>query len=82
MSKAKKDYINEKIYGLPKPEREGYNTRHKHFNKPAYIHKVTTNGCGYFKVHIKRGGVSKIKYFKTQKEAELFVIFLRENKYL
>lgn len=77
------NYIEGKVYGLPKPKRKGYNTRYKHTRK-EYIHKVTINGSTYFKVHLARnsGTQSKIKYFKTEKEAELFVEMLRLNKYL
>jgi len=76
-------YINEKIYGLPKPLKRGANTSptSKRKNK-EYVHKVILNGYTYYKVHIKRQDVSKIKYFKTLKEAKLFVLMLKANKYL
>ena len=77
------NYIDGKVYGLPKPKRPGYNTRYKH-NRKEYVHKVTIGNCTYFKAHLGRnsGAQSKIKYFKTEKEAELFVEMLRVNKYL
>ena len=78
-------YINNKIFGLPKPLRKGHNTSStsKRTGK-AYVHKVFIGGVKspYYKCHIKRQNKSKIKYFKTMKEAKLFVLMLRENKYL
>jgi hypothetical protein len=74
-------YINKKVFGLPKPLRKGGNTRIKHA-LPAYIHKIKMNGSRYFKVHLKRQGKSKIKYFKTLGEAEMFVELLRLHPYL
>jgi hypothetical protein len=76
-------YIKGMVYGLPKPSRMGWNTSPKSFRKDKeYIHKVEMKGYTYFKVHLKRQDVSKIKYFKKFKEAKLFVDLLRENKYL
>lgn len=75
-------YINKKIYGLPKPLKKGSNTspNKKRINQ-EYIHKVTIGYSVYFKVHIKRQGISKIKYFKTRKLAQTFVLMLKENSY-
>jgi hypothetical protein len=74
-------YINKRVFGLPKPLRTGDNTRVKH-KLPAYVHKVKINGIKYFKVHLKRQDKSKIKYFKTLRQAEIFVELLRLNPYL
>lgn len=77
------NYINTKIYGLPVPTKVGHNTSPDKLRKDLeYIHKVTIYGNDYFKVHLKRQGISKIKYFSKLKEAKMFVDFLRENKYL
>jgi hypothetical protein len=76
-------YIEGKIYGLPKPSRKGHNTSPtKRRIGAEYIHKVQIGDYKYFKVHMSRGGISKIKYFKKRKQAKLFVEFLRENRYL
>lgn len=75
------DYINGKVFGLPKPLHEGRNTRCKH-KLPPYVHKITIGEYTRFKVHLKRQGVSKIKYFKTLGEAVMFVDLLRLNPYL
>lgn len=74
-------YINEVIYGVPKPLRKGHNTSptSKRVGK-EYVHKVTIYGCTYYKVHVKRQGVSKIKYFKKLRQAKLFVSIMRENR--
>lgn len=74
-------YINRKVFGLPKPKREGFRTRYLR-RQPAYVHKVCIKGCDYYKVHLKRSGLSKIKYFKTKLEALLFVDLLTLNPYL
>jgi hypothetical protein len=76
-------YINTKIYGLPVPTKTGHNTSPNKLRKDLeYIHKVHIRGSDYYKVHLKRQGISKIKYFSKLKEAKLFVEFLRLNKYL
>lgn len=76
-------YIKEKIYGLPRPLKVWCNTSpNKERKDKEYLHKVFIRGFTYYKVHIKRQNVSKIKYFKTMKTAKMFVLFLRENKYL
>jgi hypothetical protein len=76
-------YINEKIYGLPRPLKIGHNTStNKERKDKEYIHKVEIRGYTYYKVHIKRQDTSRIKYFKTMKDSKLFVLMLRENKYL
>ena len=77
----KKNYIDKKIYGLPKPSKKGHNTRFKHKMNP-YIHKVKINGYIYFKVHLERKKNSKIKYFKNKFQAEIFTDFLLLNLYL
>jgi hypothetical protein len=76
------NYINEKIYGLPKPLHNGVNTSatKKRIGK-EYVFKVCITGIEYYKVHIKRQNKSKIKYFKKLKDAKIFVEFLRKNKY-
>ena len=77
------DYINEKIYGLPKPTRYGWNTSPTSRRKDKeYIYKVEIRGCKYYKVHVHRQGESKIKYFKRLKYAKMFVAMLRVNKYI
>lgn len=78
-------YIDSKIFGLPKPLRKGGNTspNKKRIGK-EYIHTVFA-GDGtykYYKVHIKRQNKSKIKYFKKLKDAKIFVEMLRQNNYL
>lgn len=77
-----REYIEAKIYGLPKPLSKGHNTSPTKKGGKEYVHKVKVRGYDYFKVHIKRQDVSKIKYFKLKKDAEMFVDMLRENKYL
>ena len=74
------EYINKKIYGLPKPTKKGYSTRFKTKLSP-YVHSVNIKDYKYYKVDLQRQGVAKIKYFKTKKEAEIFVQFLRLNNY-
>jgi hypothetical protein len=79
----KNDYIEGKIFGLPMPTRKGHNTSpNKERVDMEYVHKVTIYGHQYYKIHIGRGGKSKIKYFKKLKEAKMFVENLRENRYL
>ena len=75
------DYIESKVYGLPKPKRKGNNTGSKHRRK-EYVHKVTIRKNTYYKVHVKRDDKSKIKYFKTFKVACIFIDMLKENPYL
>ena len=75
-------YVDGKIFGLPKPLKAGGNTRFKNKNHYPHVHNVIIGGNNYWKVHIKRQNKSKIKYFKTIKEAKLFVEMLRNNKYL
>lgn len=81
------NYIEGKIFGLPKPMRMGHNTSatSSRIDK-EYIHRVVIKDCIYYKVHIARNHnkiyTSKIKYFKAFKEAKLFVDMLRVNKYL
>ena len=74
-------YINKKVYGLPKPLKIGVRNRYKK-TYSAYVHKVTISNYIYFKVHLKRSDKSKIKYFKTMKEANIFVELLTLNPYL
>jgi hypothetical protein len=77
------NYIDDKIFGLPAPLKKGGNTSPTSARKDKeYIFKVEINGNKYYKVHINRQRVSKIKYFKRFKQAKLFVAMLRENKYL
>jgi len=77
------NYIDDRIFGIPKPLNKGHNTSpNKSRIGMEYIHKVKIKNNVYFKVQIKRQNVSKIKYFKQLKEAKLFVMMLRENKYL
>lgn len=82
---SKLDYINKKVYGLPKPKRKGNNTGSKRRRK-EYVHEVTIGGNRYFKVHLARTGksgkISKIKYFKTFDEACAFVELLKINPYI
>ena len=79
----KNNYIDSKIYGVPAPLKKGHNTSpNKKRIGMEYIHKVNIDGKQRIKVHIKRQGKSKIKYFKKLKDAKMFVAFLRENKYL
>lgn len=75
------NYFNEKIYGLSKQKRKGCNTGSSK-RKKEYVHKVNVSGYEYYKVHIKRGNKCKIKYFKTFKEASMFVDLLKLNPYL
>jgi hypothetical protein len=77
------DYITTKVYGLPKPKRNGTNTGSPHRRK-EYVHKVMIREYMYFKVHIARnsGKQSKIKYFKTFQEACSFVDLLKLNPYI
>lgn len=77
----KKNYIDKKIYGLPTMSRKGHNTRFKHKMSP-YIHKVNINGYIYYKVHLERNKISKIKYFKNKRQAEIFTDLLSINSYL
>lgn len=74
-------YINERIWGVPKPNKKGGDTRVKH-NLPPYVHKVDIDGYIKYKVHVKRGDVSKIKYFNTLQEACMFAEMLKLNPYL
>lgn len=74
-------YINEKVFGLPSPSKPGFRNRYKKKYSP-YVHKVSINNYIYFKVHLKRGDKSKIKYFKTMREANIFVELLNLNPYL
>ena len=76
------NYINEKIMGLPKPLRKGHRTGYKCKRHYEYVHKVCIKGYDYFKVHVKRQGKSKIKYFKTLEEAKFFVDVIRESRFL
>lgn len=75
------NYIYETIYGVPKPLRKGHNTspNSRRVGK-EYVHRVLINGSKYYKVHVKRQGVSKIKYFKKMRQAKLFVSIMRENR--
>lgn len=79
----KNHYIKEHIYGLPAPKRQGWNTSasRKRVGK-EYIFKVYIGPYKYYKVHVGRGGKSKIKYFKKLKLAKMFVANLRVNRYL
>lgn len=74
------NYLNEKIYGIPKQKRKGHNTGSGK-RKKEYVHKINISGYEYYKVHIKRGQKSKIKYFKSFKEASMFVDLLKLNPY-
>ncbi len=78
-------YINEMIYGLPRPLKKGANTSptSKRVDK-EYIHRHFDKNTGYvrFRVLVKRQNVYKCKYFKTFKEAKMFRDMLRINKYL
>lgn len=77
------NYINEKIYGLPKPLRKGHNTSpiSKRVGK-EYIHRWSDGVYSKYRVVLKRGNVYKTKYFSKLKEAKLYVEMLRNNKYL
>lgn len=77
-----REYITDKIYGLPKPLSKGHNTSPTKDGGKEYLHKVSIKGYAYFKVHIKRQNVSKIKYFKKRKDAVVFIDMLKENRYL
>lgn len=74
-------YINKKIFGLPKPTKK-ITTHKRKTSLPEYVHHVVIKNTPYFKVHIKRSDVSKIKYFKTLTAATMFVDSLRLNPYL
>lgn len=77
-------YINEKVYGLPKPLKKGHNSspNSDRIDK-EYIHRwEDSRGYVLYRVMLKRQGVYKTKYFKTFKEAKLFRDMLRINKYL
>lgn len=77
------NYINKKIFGIPKPLKEGYNTSSTSDRTgKEYIHKVKIYSTIYYKFHIKRQNVSRIKYFKKFKDAKLFMLMLVENNYL
>jgi hypothetical protein len=77
------NYINKKIFGLPKPK-HGVKSHKRKNSLPPYVHHVVIGNNPYFKVHIARnsGAQSKIKYFKTLKVAEIFVELLKLNPYL
>jgi hypothetical protein len=75
-------YIKSKVYGLPKPLRRGWKTSSTKTEETKYIYLVKIKGFRYYKVHLKRQGLSKIKYFKTMNQALVFVEFLRLNPYL
>lgn len=75
-------YINAKIFGLPKPLRDGVNTSPtKKRVDMEYIHKCNMHNIIYYRVLIKRQDKYKTKYFKSLKEAKLFRDMLKENRY-
>jgi hypothetical protein len=82
MKKIKRDYINKKVFGLPKPLRDGKCTSPLKPEGTEYIYPVMINNQLRFKVQLHRGGKSKIKYFKDFKTAVLFRDMLRLNRYL
>ena len=82
MKQTHLNYIDGKIFGVPKPLRNGFNTRFKNKNHYPHVYFVNIRGYERWKVQIKRQNKSKIKYFKTLKEAKLFVDMLRNNKYI
>lgn len=75
-------YINAKVYGLPSPKSIGHKTSNNKGERTKYVYKVEINGYTYYKVHMKRQDLSKIKYFKKLKTAQIFVEMLRINRYL
>lgn len=74
-------YLPRKVYGLPKAKREGFVTSPTGKTK-THLYRVKIGDNTYFKVHLKRQNKSKIKYFKTRLEAQLFVDSLRLQPYL
>lgn len=73
-------YLPQKVYGVPKATKQGHNTSSI---KPRYhLYRVKITGYTYYKVHLKRQDKSKIKYFKTKIEAQVFIDSLMLNPYL
>ena len=83
------NYINKKIYGLPKPLRAGNNTSPHRKDRIPYLHLVNVGTKDksrlYWKVHIKRQGKDKKKYFagdvKGKQDALNYLKFLELNPY-
>lgn len=75
-------YINKKVYGIPALKKLGHKTSFKKGDMTKYVYKVEINGYTYYKVHLKLQDISKIKYFKKLKTAQIFVEMLRINPYL
>lgn len=76
-------YLPRKVYGLPKATKAGSKTS----KKPRYhLYTVTIAKEGYsytyYKVHLKRQDKSRIKYFKSKIQAQLFIDSLMLNPYL
>jgi len=79
---TKREYINAKVYGLPKPLRDGKCTSPFKAIDTEYIYPVMIKGLLYFKVQLHRGGKHKTKYFKSFKTAVIFRDMLKLNRYL
>lgn len=77
-------YLPQKVFGLPKALKKGSNTSPTKPRYHLYPVKINKNGYSYnyYKVHLKRQDKSKIKYFKTKLEAQLFLDSLKLNPYL
>lgn len=72
-------YLPMKVFGLPKSKHKGWNTS----KKPKYhMYVVKIAGYTYYKIHLKRQDKSKIKYFKSKLQAQLFLESLKINPYL
>jgi hypothetical protein len=77
-------YLPRKVFGLPKATRQGHNTSPTRPKYHLYVVTIKRNGYShkYYKVHLKRQNKSKIKYFTTKIEAQLFLESLKLNPYL
>lgn len=77
------NYLPKKVYCLPNGSRDGRRTSRR---RKYHIYKVSISQPGYnytyYKVHLKRQDKSKIKYFKSRLEAQLFLDSLQINRYL
>jgi len=76
-------YLPRKVFGLPKATKPGHKTSSK-AKYHMYVVTIKKDGYSYkyYKVHVKRQNKSKIKYFTTKIEAQLFLDSLRINPYL
>ena len=77
------EYIEKKLYGLPKPQRKSWNTSKTRKTPCFHVYPFETKtGHKYFRVQFHRGGKHITKYFKTQKAAMIFRDSLLENPYI